>query len=96
MALKIGIYLTDDPARQPPEMSVVPSGTESATRPARRGQSRSITCRESVSADPVVHDNLGQRIPIGRTELDVIESYLERELRELLGPVTWADNREGI
>lgn len=72
-------------AQPPPVASVVSNGAESTAQPACRGPPRSSVRRSGVPADPVVRDNLGQKIPIGRAELDVIESYLDQELRELLG-----------
>jgi hypothetical protein len=37
-------------------------------------------------ADPVVRDNLGDPVPIAGAELDVVEIYLDRLLRDLLTP----------
>jgi hypothetical protein len=34
--------------------------------------------------DPIVHDNLGRRVPVCAAELDVIETYLDQVLREVL------------
>jgi hypothetical protein len=43
-------------------------------------------------ADPVVRDNLGHPVPVCAVELDVIETYLDQALRDLLGsPTTTAD-----
>jgi hypothetical protein len=50
--------------------------------------------RSAAPPDPIVCDNFGPRPPIGRAELDVIETYLERELRELLGYTKRAGDRE--
>jgi hypothetical protein len=35
-------------------------------------------------ADPIVHDNLGRRVPVCAAELDVIETYLDHALRDVL------------
>ena len=46
------------------------------------------------TSDPLVVDNLGYRVPICATELDVIETYLDRALQELLGSGAAAPDRE--
>jgi hypothetical protein len=77
-----------------PEASVAANGADSTAATGCRGPPRVGARRSTVSANPVVQDDLGHRIPIGRAELDVIESYLERELRELLGAVAPTGDRE--
>jgi len=46
------------------------------------------------TSDPLVVDNLGYRVPICAAELDVIETYLDRALQELLGSGAAAPDRE--
>ncbi len=77
-----------------PEASVVSNGAESTAQPTCRGPPRSRARRSAVPPDPVVCDNFGPRLPVGRAELDVIETYFERELRELLGYVKRFDDSE--
>jgi hypothetical protein len=77
-----------------PESSVVSNGAESTAQPTYRGPPRSRVRRSAAPPDPIVCDNFGPRPPIGRAELDVIETYLERELRELLGYTKRAGDRE--
>ncbi|MBN9278574.1 MAG: hypothetical protein J0I57_13255, partial [Hyphomicrobium sp.] len=82
------IVLSDrqrEPAPGLPEASVATNGAETTAQPTCRGPPRSRVRRAAVLPDPVVGDNFGPRLPIGRAELDVLETYLERELRELLG-----------
>lgn len=45
-------------------------------------------------ADPVVVDNFGKRVPVCAVELDVIETYLEKVLRDLLASPTAAPEQE--
>ncbi len=40
-----------------------------------------------MPADLVVTDNLGDRVPIGAAELEVVETYLDLVLGELLATV---------
>jgi hypothetical protein len=77
-----------------PEASVISNGAESTAQPTSRGPPRPRARRSTAPSDPVVCDNFGPRLPIGRAELDVLETYLERELRELLGYTKQADNSE--
>ena len=81
-------------APPPPEASTVSNGAESTARPTCRGPPRPRARRSAVPPDPVVCDNFGPRLPIGRAELDVLETYLERELRELLGYMKQAGDSE--
>lgn len=77
-----------------PEASIVSSGAESTAQPTCRGPPRPRARRSAIPPEPVVCDNFGPRLPIGRAELDVLETYLERELRELLGRAKQADDSE--
>ena len=91
------IVLSDRQCEQAPplpEASIVSNGAESMAQPTCRGPPRSRARRSTVPPDPVVCDNFGPRLPIARAELDVIETYLERELRELLGRAKQADASE--
>jgi hypothetical protein len=45
-------------------------------------------------ADPVVVDNLGRRVAVCAAELDVIETYLDQELRDVLASATAAPEQE--
>ena len=36
------------------------------------------------AADPIVRDNLGDQVPVCAAELDVIDTYLDQVLRDLL------------
>ena len=40
------------------------------------------------AADPIVRDDLGNQVPVSAAELDVIETYLDQMLRELLASST--------
>jgi hypothetical protein len=84
----------DDQAQSRPEASSDPSKAESTAQPTYRGPPRPRARRSAVPPVPVVCDNFGPRLPIGRAELDVIETYLERERRELLGHAKQAGNSE--
>jgi hypothetical protein len=46
------------------------------------------------SADPVVRDNLGHHVPVCAAELDVIETYLDHVLRDLLASSTAGPEKE--
>jgi hypothetical protein len=46
------------------------------------------------TSDPLVVDYLGHRVPICAAELDVIETYLDRALQDLLGSGAAAPDRE--
>ena len=49
----------------------------------------------TAPVDPVVIDNLGDRVPVGAAELEVVETYLDDVLRELLATVAAGqDHRE--
>ncbi|WP_291990847.1 hypothetical protein, partial [Luteitalea sp.] len=84
----------NDRTQSQPEASIDPSKADSMAQPTCRGPPRSSARRSTVPLDPVVCNNFGPRLPIGRAELDVIETYLERELRELLGHAKQADDSE--
>ena len=43
--------------------------------------------RANALTDPAVVDNLGGRIPVGVAELEVVETYLDNVLRDLLASV---------
>lgn len=59
------------------------AGTTSATLSAKNaGQPPSAGA--PLAADPVVHDNLGQQVPVCAAELDAIETYLDHLLQDLL------------
>jgi hypothetical protein len=45
-------------------------------------------------ADRVVRDNLGDPVPIAGAELDVVETYLDQLLRDLLAPTAASRNEE--
>jgi hypothetical protein len=47
-----------------------------------------LTAGALPTADPVVRDNLGQQVPVCTAELDVIETYLDHVLRDLLASST--------
>lgn len=52
---------------------------------AKRRQAQvTKTVPDGRSADPAVHDNLGHQVPVRAAELDVIETYLDQMLRDLL------------
>jgi hypothetical protein len=42
--------------------------------------------RATAQVDPIVHDNLGHPVPVHTSELDVIETYLDQALQDLLAP----------
>ncbi len=91
------IVLSDrqrEQTRPLPVASVVSNGAESTAQPTCRGPPRSRARRSAVPPDPVVCDNFGPRLPVGRAELDMLETYLERELRELLGYTKQAGDSE--
>ena len=46
-----------------------------------------VQSRANAPADPAVVDNLGDRIPVGTAELEVVERYLDDVLGELLATV---------
>jgi len=46
------------------------------------------------TADPVVQDNLGRQVPVCAAELDVIETYLDQVLRDLLASSTGGPEQE--
>jgi hypothetical protein len=45
-------------------------------------------------ADPIVRDNLGHHVPVCAAELDVIETYLDQILRDLLASSTAGSGQE--
>lgn len=55
------------------------------TADARRAHAPK-TVPDGRSADPVVRDNLSDQVPVCAAELHVIETYLDRVLRDVLGP----------
>jgi hypothetical protein len=77
-----------------PAASGGPGDRDSTAIIGCRGPPQTMARRTGLSAHPLVHDNLGQRIRVGQAELDVIESYLERELREPLAGVAPAGDRK--
>jgi hypothetical protein len=46
------------------------------------------------TADPIVRDNLGNQVPVCAAELDVIETYLDHVLRDLLASSTAGSQKE--
>jgi hypothetical protein len=46
------------------------------------------------AVDPVVHDNLAHQVPVCAAELDVIETYLDQVLLDLLASGTPVPDRE--
>jgi hypothetical protein len=38
----------------------------------------------TAQVDPIVRDNLGHPVPVHTSELDVIETYLDQALQDLL------------
>ena len=51
--------------------------------------------RTNAPADPAVVDNLGDNVPVGAAELEVVEAYLDDVLRDLLATVAAdRDHRE--
>lgn len=52
----------------------------------------SVQSRINAAADPVVIDNLGDGIPVGAAELEVVEAYLDDVLGELLVAVASGQN----
>lgn len=89
------IVLSKDNARPLAEASGGSGGTETEGAAGCRGPPQIAPPRTGVSAHLRVHDNLGHRIPIGQAELDVIESFLEREQQELLAGAIPAGDRKG-
>jgi len=49
---------------------------------------------EIISTDPAVLDDLGDRVAVCTSELDVIETYLDRALRDLRASGMTAPDRE--
>jgi hypothetical protein len=47
-------------------------------------------------ADPIVRDNLGHQVPVCAAELDVIETYLDQVLRDLLASPTPRSQQEEV
>lgn len=52
-----------------------------------------VQSRANAPADPAVVDNLGDNVPVGAAELEVIEAYLDNVLGELLAAVASGQNR---
>ncbi len=70
------------------QVSSGPGGISKSFR--EKGQQRAET-----PADPAVVDNLGDCVPVSATELEVVETYLDDELRDLLATVAAGqDHRE--
>jgi hypothetical protein len=54
-----------------------------------------VQSRANAPADPAVVDNLGDNVPVGAAELEVVEAYLDDVLRDLLATVAAdRDHRE--
>jgi hypothetical protein len=49
---------------------------------------------KSPSADPIVCDNLGDQVPVCAAELDVIETYLDHVLHDVLASATGSSEQE--
>jgi hypothetical protein len=86
-----GTVKSDEPpsCRGPPSADWQPPGP-SETVPVERSAegSRKVPAVGALRpADPVVRDNLGHQVPVCAAELDVIETYLEQVLREVLATV---------
>ena len=57
-------------------------------QPLRLGPLRDTSAGVLPMADPIVRDNLGPQAPVCTAELDVIETYLDHVLRDLLASST--------
>lgn len=84
---------TAQPACRGPPVGV--SQQQVSSGPGTIGKSfrENVQSRANAPADPAVVDNLGDNVPVGAAELEVVEAYLDEVLRELLAAVTSGQNR---
>jgi hypothetical protein len=55
------------------------------TVPVRANDARNVPAASTTAqVDPIVRDNLGHPVPVHSSELDVIETYLDQALQDLL------------
>lgn len=66
-------------------------------RPEAIGKSlrENVQSRAYAAADPAVVDNLGDRIPVGAAELEVVETYFDDLLGEVLAAVASDQDHQG-
>ncbi len=67
----------------------IPSVPPAVAGPFREADQK----RDKASANPAVIDNLGDRVPVGAAELEVVETYLDDLLSEVLAAVASDQDR---
>jgi len=88
---------TEPPSCRGPPQVVGYRSRAAATTPAKLSDknARQATAVGALpTAGPVVRDNLGRQVPVCAAELDVIETYLDQVLRDLLASSTAGPEQE--
>jgi len=96
----LGSHRNDRDRREPlPHPSTSDNIARNAGPPSCRGPPPIESGRQRRAGalplgDPVVRDNLGKRVPVCAAELDVIATYLDQALRDLVVSATAAPKQE--
>jgi hypothetical protein len=86
---------TEPPScRGPPQRADRSCAVGVAAKLSPESAPRAAGVGKCLAADPIVRDDFGNQVPICAAELDVIETYLDQVLRDLLASSTAGSERE--